>query len=155
MPEEQLREPMASPHQITTRVLTRPHEITCGLLFRRGDPHRRDLTKPKQSRQPLGITPVGLDAITCSSDPRRGRDHTVDPHRSTGAREPVPSRSRLVHNPHRRRQRLQPRDGRRTTRRQPQRPHLAAPLIDHTRDNRASMHIESDPATFTHNRRLP
>jgi hypothetical protein len=32
---------------------------------------------------------------------------------------------------------------------------VAASLIDHARDHRASMHIESDSATFAHNRRLP
>ena len=56
---------MTSPHQITTSVLTSTNEITRRLLLRPGHPHRGDLTEPQQPRQPLGITPVGLDPIGC------------------------------------------------------------------------------------------
>ena len=110
MAEQQLREPVASPHQIAAGVFTGTNEVPRGFLFRRRDTYRRDLTKPKQPRQPLGITPVGLDPIGCSSDPRRRRDNAIDPRLGTRAREPVPGRPRLVHDPDRRRQRLQPRD---------------------------------------------
>ena len=114
MPQKQLREPVASPHQIAASILTRTNEITRRLLFRLGHPYRRDLTKPKQPRQPLGITPVGLDPVSRRTDPRRRRHNAADPRLGTRAREPVPSRPRLVHNPNRRRQRLQPRDRRLT-----------------------------------------
>jgi len=155
MAQQQLREPVASPHQIATGILTSTNEITRGLLFRLRYPHRSDLTEAQQPRQPLGVPPVGLDPIGRRPDPRRRRDNAVDPRRSTGAREPVPTRSRLIHNPNRRRQRLQPRDCRLTIRRQPQRPHFTAALIEHARDHRAGVHIKSDPATFAHIRRLP
>jgi hypothetical protein len=146
---------VASPHQIAAGVFARTHEVARGFLFRDRDADRRDLAKAKQPRQPLGITPVSLDPIGCSSDPRRCGDDAVDPRLGTRAREPVPGWPRLVHDPDRLRQCLQPRNRRLSTRRQAQRPHLAAALIDHTRDHRASVHIESDPATFAHNRRLP
>jgi hypothetical protein len=146
---------MPSPHQIATGVFARTHQVTRGLLFQRRDPHRSDLTEPKQPRQPLSITPIGLDPVGRRPDPRRCRDNTADPHLGTRTREPVPGRPRLVHNPHRRRQRLQPRHRRLAARRHPQRPHLTAALIDHPRDHRASVHIKPNPATFAHNRRLP
>jgi hypothetical protein len=155
MAQQQLREPVASPHQIATGVLTSTNEVTRGFLFGRRDPYRGDLTEPKQPRQPLGVPPVGLDPVGRRPDPRRRRDNAADPRLGTRARKPVPSRPRLVHNPNRRRQRLQPRDCRITTRRQPQRPHLTVRLIDHARDHRARVHIKSDPATFVHHRRLP
>ena len=125
------------------------------LRSRPGDPHRGDLTQPKQPRQPLSITPISLDPISRRPDPRRRRNDTADPHLRTRTRKPVPGRPRLIDDPHRRRQRLQPRDRLSRPRRHTQGPHLAAPPIDHTRDHRPSMHIKSDPATFAHNRRLP
>jgi hypothetical protein len=139
---------MPGPHQITASVLTRPDQITRSLLFRPGHPHRGDLTQPKQPRQPFGVPPVGLDPIGRRPDPRRRRDNTADPRLGTPARKPVPRRSGLVHHPHRRRQRLQPLDRLGEPGRQPQRPHLTAPHIDHARDHRPRMHIQSDPATF-------
>ena len=61
--QEQLREPVPGPHQIAAGVLARADQITRGLLFRPGHPHRGDLTQPKQPRQPLGVTPIGLDPV--------------------------------------------------------------------------------------------
>ncbi len=88
-------------------------------------------------------------------DPRRRRDDTADPSIGTRACEPVPRRPRLIDDPNRRRQRLQPPDRRITSRRHPQRPHLTAHPIDHARHHRPSVHIQTDPATFAHHRRLP
>jgi hypothetical protein len=63
--EQQLREPVASPHQIAAGVFSRAHEIARGFLFRRGDTDRGDLPESKQPRQPLGVTTVGLDSVGC------------------------------------------------------------------------------------------
>jgi hypothetical protein len=60
MAQQQLREPVPGPHQIAPGVLTSTNKITRRLLFRRRDPYRRDLTEPKQPRQPLSITPSVL-----------------------------------------------------------------------------------------------
>jgi hypothetical protein len=95
--EEQLRDPVTGPHQIATAIFTGAHEIARGLLVRRRDPDRRDLTKPKQPRQPLGVPPVGLDPVGRRPDPRRRRDNAADPRPGTRTREPVPSRPGLVH----------------------------------------------------------
>jgi hypothetical protein len=83
------------------------------------------------------------------------RDNAADPRPSTPTREPIPSRPRLVHNPHRSRQRPQPRHRGLRPGRHPQRPHITAPRIDHARHHRPSIHIQPDPATFVHNRRFP
>jgi hypothetical protein len=50
MAQQQLREPVASPHQIATGVLTSTQEITSSLLLWPGHPHRSDLTEPKKPR---------------------------------------------------------------------------------------------------------
>jgi hypothetical protein len=92
MTQQQLREPMTSAHQIATRVLTRTHQITRRLLLQRRDPHRGDLAEPKQPRQPLSITPVGLDAISRSPHPRRRRDNAVDPCFRTRTRKAIAGR---------------------------------------------------------------
>ena len=155
MAKQQLREPVAGPHQIAAGILARADQITRGLLVRPGHPHSGDLTQPQQPRQPLSIPPVGLDPIGHRRDLRRRRDNAADPRHTTGTRKPVPGRSRLVHDPNRRRQRLQPRHRPLVARRHPQRPHLTAPQIDHARDHRPSVHIKPDTATFVHNRRLP
>src|SRR5205085_98753 len=83
VPEQQLREPMPGPHQITASVLTSAHEITRGLLLRLGHTYRGYLTQPQQPRQPLGVPTVGLDPISRRPDPRRRRDHAADPHPGT------------------------------------------------------------------------
>jgi hypothetical protein len=155
MPEQQLREPVTGPHQITAGILTRPHQITRRLLLRPGHTYRGDLTEPKQPRQPLGVPSICLDPVGRRPDPRGRRHNAADPRTGTRTRKPVAGRPRLVDDPNRRRQRLQPRDRLRGPGRHTQRPHLTAPLIDHTRDHRPSMHIKSDPATFAHHRRLP
>ena len=154
MTQQQLREPVPGPHQITAGVLTSADQIARGLLLRPGHPHRGDLAQPQQPRQPLGVPPVGLDPVGRRPDLRRRRDNAADPRLGTRTRKPVPGRPRLVHDPDRRRQRLQPRHRRIRPRRHPQRPHLTAPHIDHARDHRPSVHIKPDTATFVHNRRL-
>ena len=146
---------MPGAHQITARVLTRPHQITRSLLLQRGHPHQSDLAQPKQPRQALRITPISLDPVGRRTDPRRRCDNAADPGLSARSRQPVPRRPCLIDNTHRRRQRLQPRDGLATGRRESQRTHLTARTLDHARDHRASVHIEPNPATFAHNRRLP
>lgn len=103
----------------------------------------------------LGVAPVSLDPVGHRPDPRRRRDHTADPRPGTRPRKPLAGRPSLVDDPDRRRQRPQPGDRRRVARRDSQRPHLAASLIDHARDHRPSMHIKTHPATFAHNRPLP
>ena len=142
MAEKQLREPVAGPHQIAAGVLAGADEIARGLFFRPGHPHRRDLAESEQPRQPLGVSAVGLDPVGSRSDLRRRRDDATDPTLTTRTRKPVPGRSRLVHDPDRHRQRLQPRHRRITPRRHPQRPHLTARSIDHARDHRASVHSQ-------------
>ena len=117
--EQQLREPMPGAHQITAHILTSAHQITCSLLLRSRHPHRGDLAEPKQPRQPLSITPISLDPIGRRPDLRRCRNNAADPHLGTRTRKPVPSRPRLVDDPHRRRQRLQPRHRRLATRAAP------------------------------------
>jgi hypothetical protein len=139
MTQQQLREPVTSPHQITTRVLARTDQITRGLFFQRGHPDRSDLAEPEQARQPLSVPPVGLDPVGRLPDPRWRRNNAVDPRIDTRARKPVPSRPRLVHDLNRRRQLLQPPDRLATPFQQPQRPNLTALPVDHAGDHRASV----------------
>jgi hypothetical protein len=146
---------MPCPHQITTRVLTGTDEVTRGFLFGVGHPHRSDLPEPKQPRQPLSVAPVSLDLVGSRPDLRRRRNHAADPRLDTRTRKPIPRRPRLVDDPDPRPERLQPLDRRVTPGRHPQRPHLTAASIDHTRHHRPSVHIKPNPATFVHNRRLP
>jgi hypothetical protein len=46
MAQEQLREPVAGPHQIAAGVLAGAYQIARGLLFGRRHPYGRDLTQP-------------------------------------------------------------------------------------------------------------
>jgi hypothetical protein len=92
--KQKLREPVASAHQIATRVFARTNEITRRLLFQRRDPYWSDLAEPKQPRHPLGAPSIGLDPIGCSSDPRQRRNDTIDPRPGTPTRDP---RRRALH----------------------------------------------------------
>ena len=73
---------MPGPHQITTRVLARPDQITRRLLIRLRHMHRDQLTQPQQPRQPLRVTTIRLHFVPGSPpDPRRRRNQTADPRR--------------------------------------------------------------------------
>ena len=78
----------------------------------------------KQPRQPLRVTTIGLDPIARRTrDLRRRRHRARDPRRRARPRQPVPGRPSLIRDPHRPRQRRQPRDRLRRpagTRRRPQ-----------------------------------
>jgi hypothetical protein len=69
MAQQQLREPVTGPHQIAAGILTGTHQITRSFLLGLGHPHRSDLTQPKQPRQPLRVSPVGLDPVGRRPDP--------------------------------------------------------------------------------------
>jgi hypothetical protein len=61
VPQQQLREPMPDAHQVSARVLARPHQITGRLLVRLRDTHRHQLAQPQQPGQPLRVATVSLD----------------------------------------------------------------------------------------------
>src|SRR5262249_35073284 len=88
---------------------------------------------------------VILEPVGRCSYPRRHRHNAADPRPAHARASPYPSRPRLVHDPNRGRQRLQPRDRLAGPRRPPQRPHLTAPYTKHAPDHRPSAHIKSDP----------
>jgi pimeloyl-ACP methyl ester carboxylesterase len=56
--QEQFRQPVPGPHQITTAVLTGPDQVTGGLLLEAGHDHRRDLVHG------LWMTPRSWDRWT-------------------------------------------------------------------------------------------
>jgi hypothetical protein len=101
MTKQQLREPMTSTHQITTGILARANQIARRLLVRPRHPHRRNLAKSQQPRQPLGVTPVRLDPIGSRPDLRWCRHNAADSRIGTRTRKPVTGRPGLVHHPHR------------------------------------------------------
>jgi hypothetical protein len=52
---------MPRSHQLAACVLTRPDEITGRFFVRLGDADRNQLAQAEQPREPLRITPVGLE----------------------------------------------------------------------------------------------
>src|SRR3954447_23484882 len=151
VPEQQLREPVASTHQLTTHVLAGTHEIARRLFVRLRHPHRNKLTQTQQPRQPLGITAIGLDPIRPRArDPRRRRDRARDPGRRTGTREPIAGRTSLIGDTHRRRELLQPARRLDRQRRRPQAPKLTRPCVKNACNRLARVHIQPDPRTLSH-----
>jgi hypothetical protein len=142
---------MPRPHQLAPCVLARAHQVAGRLLVRLRDAHRHQLAQPQKPRQPLRVAAVGLHLVARRPrDLRRRRDHAGDPGRPARTREPIPRRARLIGNPDRPRKPLQPLDRLRRQRRRPQTAQLAAPRIEHTRNDLACMHIQPDPRTLTH-----
>ena len=97
LPQQQLRQPVPGPHQITAAVLARPHQIPRGLLLHRRHRHRGDLTQPQQPRQVHRIPGVGLDPIPGRAlQLRRRRDHAPHPGRGQRPVQPEPGRPGLI-----------------------------------------------------------
>ena len=51
VPQQQFRQPVPGPHQVTTTVLPGPDKITRRFLVDGRDRHRRDLVRPQQTGQ--------------------------------------------------------------------------------------------------------
>jgi hypothetical protein len=93
---------VTSAHQILAQRLTRAHQIARCLLGDARDVDRAQRPGHQQAHQQLGVALIGLDAIRRRAWrlARRDNDH-LDPLHRGRAREPKPSRTRLVHRPHR------------------------------------------------------
>jgi hypothetical protein len=61
--QQQLRQPMPSPHQVRAGVFSGPDQIPGRLLGHRRHPHPGQLPNVQQPGQPLSVAPVGLDPI--------------------------------------------------------------------------------------------
>jgi len=107
--QQQFRQPMPGPHQITTDIFPGPDQIPRRLLFHARHPDLDDLIHPQQLGKVLRVSRIGLDPITRRPlQFRRRRHHTPDPRPSQLPRQPEPRRPRLIGHRDRRRQLRQP-----------------------------------------------
>ena len=147
---------MPGAHEVAARVLAGAHEIACCLLLGTRHPHHDELAQAQEPREALGVAAVRLHPVArCPRDLGGCGDRARDPCLRAGARESVSRRSRLVGHAHWLRQRLEPRDRLLASRRHVLHAHLSSRRIEHTRQRRAGVHVQSNPATFGHHRRLP
>ena len=147
---------MAGTHEIAARILASADEVARRFLDGIGHAYGDELAQTQQPRQALAIPAVGLDAVARSTRDLRGRRtvHAI-PACAQARASPYRVRSRLVGHPHRPWQRLELRHRLLARRPHALRAQLAASGIEHAREHRACVHIQSNPATFAHIRRLP
>jgi hypothetical protein len=91
---------LARPAQAVNRIEPRPHQIAHRLVLGIWNPHRRQLACTVEFCQTGGISPVGLDPVTCPFWDQRGSDH--DAFLSAGRQSTlnaITARSRLVAKP--------------------------------------------------------
>src|SRR5664279_6546825 len=62
--QQQFRQPMPGPHQITTDIFPGPDQIPRRLLFHARHPDLDDLIHPQQLGKMLRVSRIGLDPIT-------------------------------------------------------------------------------------------
>ncbi len=97
--QQQLRQPMPGPHQITPGVLPGPHQIPSRLLGLTRNPDHRHLPDPQQPRHPHRIPPIGLDPITRRPLNLRRRHHLAAHPRPPATPGPTRTRSAPPHKP--------------------------------------------------------
>ena len=104
--QQQLRQPVPRPHQITAAVLPGPHQIPGRFLLDARHRHRDDLIQMQQPGQMQRIPGIGLHPIPGRPlQLRRRRDHTPDPRIGQVPGQPEAGRARLIGHRHRGRQR--------------------------------------------------
>ena len=62
--QQQFRDPVTCPHQVTADVLTGPDQVPCGFLADGRDADAGDVVVAQQLGQLQGIAGVGLDPVT-------------------------------------------------------------------------------------------
>ena len=96
---------MAGPHQVAADVLAGTDQVAHRLLGGSGNPHRVQGADHQQPHQSLGVAAVGLDPVLSRAlDLARGGYRAADSPRRQCSRQPEAGRSRLIGDPHRRRQ---------------------------------------------------
>jgi len=124
--QEQLREPVASPHQVDAEVLAGADQIPHRLLGRAWDADGAELARQEQADQVLGIAAVGLDPVgRAAGDLSRGGDQAVDLGRGQSPGEPIAGRPGLIGCPHRAGQRSAKLDHRSALAAEPRKAQLA------------------------------
>ena len=79
--KEKFPEPIAMAKLVSLRCVTRSNEISQRLLLGVGNPHRREIAAPKQTRELLRVPAVGLYSVSClDRDERRRDDVALDAH---------------------------------------------------------------------------
>ncbi len=98
--EEELGEPLARRGPIPPHVLARAHEVAHGLLARRRDGDRRELSAAVEAAELLRVPAIGLDALARAAGNQRRGDHVaVHPECGQLAVQPVAARPSLVARP--------------------------------------------------------
>ena len=137
---------MAGTHQIAAQILPGTHQIAQRLLPQTRNRDRMQLTRGQQPHQALGVTAIGLDAITrpARDQPRRTH-HTLDPGRRQPPRQHKTRRPGLIGRPHRARQ--LPRELRDVVAatRQPPHPQLTRIALQDRGHHATDVHIKRRP----------
>jgi hypothetical protein len=100
--QQELPDSVSGAHQIHADVLPAAHQIAQLLTLDRRDRDQRQLPRRQQSREADRVTLVGLDPIRRRAVGLARRAHRhLDPFRQSSTREPVASRTGLIHHPRR------------------------------------------------------
>jgi hypothetical protein len=143
--QQQLRQAMASSHQIHPDRVAGADQVAQRLLLIAGNPDRVQLARQQQPHEMLGVAPIGLHAIpACARDLARRRDHALHAALGELARQAVTRRTGLIRHPHRPRQaRTEP--GRAVSiAAHPERLQLSRLGVQDRRDDLRRVHVQAD-----------
>ena len=154
--QQQLRDPVPGPHQITTDVLACTDQVTgCLPLYRRHG-HRHDVVQAKEPGQEHRVAGIRFDPVARRAlDLRRGRNLAPDSRRRKRPGQPEPCRTRFVDHRNRSGQRPYPSDHVVIGGRQPFPEHLTRVAVDRRPDHRTCVHIQTNTRTLGKHRGLP
>src|SRR5665647_187087 len=149
--QQQLAEPVPGAHQITTGVLTGPHQISCRLLSHRRNRHLHNLAELEQPGQVQRVLGVGLHSVPDRSlQLRRRRDQRLHSGSVQMPGQPESRRTCLIRRPPRTRQGLDPRLDLPMIRDQTPPEHLTSDTIDRRSHDGSCVHIQTNTRTLTH-----
>src|SRR5665648_620328 len=149
--QQQLAEPVPGAHQITTGVLTGPHQISCRLLSHRRNRHLHNLAELEQPGQVQRVLGVGLHSVPDRSlQLRRRRDQRLHSGSVQMPGQPESRRTCLIRRPPRTRQALDPRLDLPVIRDQTLPEHLTSDTIDRRSHDGSCVHIQTNTRTLTH-----